>query len=45
MKPASALSPKNEQSNEQSIALQNLRPEYARSRADEAAEEGFVLMR
>ncbi|WP_428408024.1 hypothetical protein [Hyphococcus sp.] len=41
MKPASIMSP----SEKQSIALQNLQPEYARSRADEAAEEGFVLMR
>lgn len=41
MKPASNMSLRNEHS----IALHMLQPEYARAFADEAAEEGFVLMR
>lgn len=45
MKPASTFSPRSEQANVQSIVLQSLQPEYARAFADEAAEEGFVLMR
>jgi len=41
MKPASIMS----LTNEQSVALHYLQPEYARALADEAVTEGFVLMR